>query len=208
MPLRRLALIAALALVAVPAAHADADPASDILYTQRIYLPFFGQKVSPANATALKKVVDEAWSKGYKVKVALIATRNDLGGIFQLWQKPQTYADFLGRELVFLYKGLLITAMPDGIGVYHFKHSVANEKAVVQRIKVGTSADGLANTATLAVAKLAGLKPPPLPNDGGGGGGSGGGTPAWELIVIVGGGVAILAAMLILGPIAYRRRTA
>jgi hypothetical protein len=207
-PLRRLALIAALAsLVAVPAAHADADPASDILYTQRIYLPFFGQKVSDANAAALKKVVDEAWNKGYKVKVALIATRNDLGGIFQLWQKPQTYANFLGRELVFLYKGPLLTVMPDGIGVYHFKHSVAKEKAVIEKIKVAPTADGIANAATLAVAKLAGLKPPPLPNDGGGGGG-GGGTPAWQLIVIVGGGVALLAAMLILGPIAYRRRTA
>ena len=136
MPLRRLALVAVLALLVVPAAHADADPASDILYTQRIYLPFFGEKVSKANAAALKKVVDEAWSKGYKVKVALIATRNDLGGVFQLWEKPQTYADFLGRELIFLYKGPLITAMPNGLGVYHYKHSTSAEKAVVQKIKV------------------------------------------------------------------------
>ena len=45
MPLRRLAAALALALVVVPAAHADADPASDVLYTQRIYLPFFGEKV-------------------------------------------------------------------------------------------------------------------------------------------------------------------
>ena len=131
MPLRRLALVAVLALLVVPAAHADADPASDILYTQRIYLPFFGEKVSKPNAAALKKVVDEAWSKGYKVKVALIATRNDLGGVFQLWEKPQTYADFLGRELIFLYKGPLITAMPNGLGVYHYKHSTSAEEAVV-----------------------------------------------------------------------------
>lgn len=202
MPLRRLALVALVALVAVPTALADADPASDILYTQRIYLPFFGPKVAPANALALKKVVDEAWNKGYKVKVALIATRNDLGGIYQLWQKPQTYADFLGRELVFLYKGPLITVMPNGMGVYHYKHSVSKEKAVVDKIPVGKGADGLANAATLVVAKLAGLKPPPLPHNGGGGGG----TPLWELVVIVAGGVAILAAMLILGPRAYRRR--
>jgi hypothetical protein len=206
-PLRRLALAAVLALLVVPAAHADADPASDILYTQRIYLPFFGEKVSEANAAALKKVVDEAWSKGYKVKVALIATRNDLGGVFQLWEKPQTYANFLGRELIFLYKGPLITAMPNGLGVYHFKHSTAAEKAVVEKIKIDPSADGVANAATLAVARLAGIKPPPLPSAGGGGGGSGG-TPAWQLIVIVVGGVAILAAMLILGPLAWRRRTA
>jgi hypothetical protein len=204
-PLRRLALIAVLALVAVPAAHADADPASDVLYTQRIYLPFFGEMVSKEHAAALKKVVDEAWSKGYKIKVALIATRNDLGGVFQLWEKPQTYADFLGRELVFLYKGKLITVMPNGIGVYQYKQPVTKEKALVETVKVGQGADGIADAATLAVAKLAGLKPPPLPTNGGGGGG---GTPLWELAVIVAGGVAILAAMLVLGPIAYRRRTA
>ena len=195
-----------LALVVVPVAHADADPASDILYTQRIYLPFFGEKVSDANANTLKKVVDQAWNKGYRVKVALIAARNDLGGVFQLWEKPQTYATFLGRELIFLYKGPLITAMPNGLGVYHFKHSTAAEKAVVQKIKVEPGADGVANAATVAVARLAGIKPPPLPNARGAGGG-GGGTPAWQLIVIVVGGVAILAAMLILGPRVWRRRT-
>ena len=203
--LRRLALVAALALLVVPLARADADPASDILYTQRIYLPFFGQKVSPKNATTLKQTVDKAWSKGYKIKVALIATRNDLGGIFQLWQKPQTYADFLGRELVFLYKGKLITVMPDGIGVYQYKTNVSGEKQIVGKIKVDPSADGIANAATLAVAKLAGFKPPPLPKVSGGGSG-GGGTPVWELVVIVVGGLALLAAMLYFGPRAWRRR--
>src|SRR5215204_776909 len=128
--MRRFALVATLALALVPAAYADADPASDILYLQSIYLPFFGEKVSDANAATLKKVVDEAWSKGYKVKVALIANRNDLGGVFQLWEKPQTYADFLGRELVFLYKGKLLTVMPNGIGAYQYKKSVDAEKAV------------------------------------------------------------------------------
>jgi len=203
--LRRLALVAALALVVVPLARADADPASDILYTQRIYLPFFGEKVSPKNATVLKQTVDKAWSKGYKIKVALIATRNDLGGVFQLWQKPQTYADFLGRELVFLYKGKLITVMPDGIGAYQYKTDVSGEKQIVGKIKVDPSADGMANAATLAVAKLAGFKPPPLPSVSGGGSG-GGGTPVWEFVVIVVGGLALLAAMLYFGPRAWRRR--
>jgi hypothetical protein len=203
--LRRLALVAALALVVVPLARADADPASDILYTQRIYLPFFGEKVSPKNATVLKQTVDKAWSKGYKIKVALIATRNDLGGVFQLWQKPQTYADFLGRELVFLYKGKLITVMPDGMGVYQYKTDVSGEKQIVGKIKVDPSADGMANAATLAVAKLAGFKPPPLPSVSGGGSGDGG-TPVWEFVVIAVGGLALLAAMLYFGPRAWRKR--
>jgi hypothetical protein len=205
--LRRLAVVAALALVVVPLARADADPASDVLYTQRIYLPFFGQKVSPAAAKTLKQTVDKAWSKSYKIKVALIATRNDLGGIFQLWRKPQTYADFLGRELVFLFKGQLITVMPDGIGVYQFRTNTSKEKALVQKMKIDPTADGIANAATVAVAKLAGLPVPPLPNPrSGGGGGSSSGTPTWQLLVIVGGGVVILALMLILGPRVWRRR--
>jgi len=149
--------------------------------------------------------VDEAWSKGYKVKVALIANRNDLGGVFQLWEKPQTYADFLGRELVFLYKGKLLTVMPNGIGAYQYKKSVDAEKAVVEKIDVEPGADGVANAATVAVAKLAGLRTPPLPNVGGGRD-SGGGTPMWELVVIVVGGLAILAAMLVLGPRFWRGR--
>lgn len=206
MPLSRLALVALAALVVVPSALADADPASDVLYTQRIYRPFFGQQVDAAHAKPLRKVVDAAWKKGYKVKVALIATRNDLGGIYQLWQKPQTYADFLGRELVFLYKGLLITVMPDGMGVYRYKHSVAEEKGVVKTIPIGTGANGLADSATKAVAKLAGVKEPALPKPSGSGGG--GGTPLWELAVIVAGGIAVLLAMLAFGPRVYRRRHA
>lgn len=206
MPLRRVALVAALALVAVPAARADADPASDVLYTQRIYLPFFGQKVDPAHARALKETVDAAWKKGYPVKVALIATRNDLGGIFQLWRKPQTYADFLGRELVFLYKGPLLTVMPDGMGVYRYKHSVAQEQAAIQGIVVRPGADGLADSANITVAKLAGLPPPKLPSGGEGKSGGGSGTPVWTIAVVIAGGLAILTAMLVLGPMAYRRR--
>jgi hypothetical protein len=201
-PLGRLALVALAALVLAPTALADADPASDVLYTQRIYLPFFGAKVSDEHALALKHVVDAAWKKGYKVKVALIATRNDLGGVYQLWKKPQTYANFLGQELIFLYKRLLITVMPQGMGVYMYKHSVAKEKAQVAEVKIGPGADGLADSATLAVAKLAGLKAPNLPTPKS----KGGGTSAWTLLGIIAGGVVILAAMLFLGPRAYRRR--
>jgi hypothetical protein len=201
-PPRRLVFVALAALVIVPTALADADPASDVLYTQRIYLPFFGAKVSQDHALALKHVVDAAWKKGYKVKVALIATRNDLGGIYQLWQKPQTYADFLGRELVFLYKGLLVTVMPQGMGVYQYKHPVAKEKGVVAKVKIGAGADGLADAASLAVARRAGLKAPNLPSAKSGGGG----TSAWTLLGIIAGGVVILGAMLVLGPRAYRRR--
>ena len=196
-------LLTAVALVAVPAARADADPASDVLYTQRIYLPFFGTKVSPERSEALRQTVAAAWAKGYKVKVALIPGENDLGGVYQLFGKPQTYANFLGRELVFLYKGLLVTVMPQGFGVYQYKKPVAREQAALKAIPIGEGADGLAEAATLGIARLAGVKAAVAEESS-----SGGGTPTWMLAVIVAGGVALLAVMIAFGAILLRRRGA
>jgi hypothetical protein len=203
--LRRLAPLAAVALVCVPAAHADADPASDILYTQRIFLPFFGGKVSAAKAAVLKQVVDDAYKKGFKIKVALIGSANDLGGVYQLFGQPQTYAQFLGRELVFLYKGLLVTVMPQGFGVYQYKKSTASQQATLKTIKIGPGTDGLAAAATQAVAKLAHVKIPSGPSTPAG---KKSGSSNWTLIGILGGGAALLLAMIVLGPMAIRRRRA
>jgi len=201
--LRRLAPLVAIALILIPAAKSDSDPASDILYTQRIYLPFFAGKVSPERGQALKETVDAAWGKGYKVKVALIPGPDDMGGVYQLFGKPQTYADFLGRELVFLYKGLLVTVMPDGFGVYQYKHPVASQQAALKGIAIDEGPDGLAEAATLGVARLAHVKAA-VPQASS----SGGGTPTWALAVIVAGGVALLAVMIAFGTILLRRRRA
>lgn len=205
MLLRRLAPLAAVALVCIPAAHADADPASDILYTQRIFLPFFGGKVSPDKAAILKQVVDDAYKKGFKIKIALIGAANDLGGVYQLFGQPQSYAEFLGRELVFLYKGLLVTVMPQGFGVYQYKKSTAPEQAALKTIKIGPGTDGIADAATQAVGKLAHVKVPsgpPAPA------GKKSGSSNWMLIGILVGGAALLLAMIVLGPMAIRRRRA
>jgi len=200
--LRRLAPLAAVALVCVPAARADADPASDILYTQRIFLPFFGGKVSPDKAAVLRQAVDEAYKKGYKIKVAIIGAANDLGGVYQMFGQPQTYAQFLGQELVFLYKGVLVTVMPQGFGVFHYKHSVAKEQAALKGITIGSGTDGLADAATQAVAKLAHVKVPAgAPTST-----KKSGSSSWTLIAILGGGAALLLAMIVLGPMAIRRR--
>jgi hypothetical protein len=201
--LRRLAPALVAALVIVPAAHADADPASDVLYTQRIYLPFFGGRVSPDRAEALRRAVEAAWAKGFKIKVALIPGEQDLGGVYQLFGKPQTYADFLGRELVFLYKGLLITVMPQGLGVYQYERSVKREQAVLNEVSVPSGADGLAEAAIVAVGKLAGLRTHQylVPAKK-----SSSGTPVWALALIAAGGAALLAAMVVLGPRVVRRR--
>jgi len=196
-------LVAAVALVAVPAALADADPASDILYTQRIYLPFFSGKVSPERSEALRKTVAAAWEKGYKVKVALIPGPDDLGGVYQLFGEPQKYADFLGRELVFLYKSLLLTVMPQGFGVYQYKKPVARQQAALKGIAIGEGPDGLADAANVGVARLAGVRAA-VPSKSS----SDGGTATWMIAVIVAGGVALLAVMIAFGTILLRRRGA
>jgi len=202
--LRRVApLVGIIALVAVPAARADADPASDILYTQRIYLPFFAGRVSPEHAQTLKRVVEDAWAKGYQVKVALIPGDKDLGGVYQLFGKPQEYANFLGRELIFLYKGRLFVVMPQGFGVYRYQKPVAREQAQVSSVPIGAGPDGLADAASLAVAKLAGLPPPDIAASGGS---SSGGTPAWQLAVIAVVGALLLGAMAAFTMLVVRRR--
>jgi hypothetical protein len=52
--------------------------------------------------------------------VAVISEPSDLGLIQSLWQKPQTYAEFLGKELFQFghYTGTLVVSMPNGFGVY------------------------------------------------------------------------------------------
>ena len=206
MLLRRLApLVGILALAVVPAARADADPASDILYTQRIYLPFFGGKVSPEHAQTLKGVVDDAWTKGYQIKVALIPDEQDLGGVYQLFGQPQKYAEFLGRELIFLFKGRLLVVMPQGFGVYHYQQSVTDEQAAVKGIPIGPERDGLADAASLAVAKLAGLPKPDIAASTSSSSDSSG-TPAWEIAVIAVGGALLVGAMVAFGVLVLRRR--
>jgi hypothetical protein len=64
---------------AVPsAAQADADPASDYLYTTNVFLPLT-TKVSPQLARELRVATAAAAKAGNPIRVALIATSTDLG---------------------------------------------------------------------------------------------------------------------------------
>jgi len=102
---RRLLALAALALGA-PVAHANGDPASDVLLQTRIYFPT--QRVSVDEAKKLHDIVDSANAKGYAIRVALIRDQTDLGVVPNLLNQPQKYAEFLGPEIRFAYKGDLL----------------------------------------------------------------------------------------------------
>ncbi len=113
---RRIAVAAALLLLCAPSiARANGDPASDYLLVQSVFLPF-NTKIDP-NATAdLSDTIREADAAGFRIKVAVIGTRYDLGTAFSLYNKAQKYSEFLGLELSFQYRDRLLVVMPNGFG--------------------------------------------------------------------------------------------
>jgi hypothetical protein len=188
------ALLVLLALLVPAAARADGDPASDYLVSQPLFTPY-DVKLPPASVEQLTTILKEAKAKGYEVRVALIATRYDLGSVPSLFGKPQAYAEFLHQEIRFVYKGPLLIAMPDGYGYYEpgKKHT-----SVVSWPKPSTQPD-LARAAVPIVqllAKTHGVQVaiPPL---------AGGHGTSDRIPIAVG---AVLVAAVVLGAFTLRRR--
>jgi hypothetical protein len=153
---RAIALAAAVAIVAlrVPAAGADGDPASDMLLGQSVFFPW--QAPSRPARLALEQSVDDVYAHGNRIKVALIYDETDLGSIPSLFGHPGDYAQFLGIELGHWYVGPLLVVMPAGFGIYDGGRSTAVEAAILRALHVdATSPDGLAQSATAAVQRLA-----------------------------------------------------
>ena len=166
---RGLAIFAALlaAATTASAARADGDPASDVLPTDSVYFPI--NAPSQDAQTALTSAVNAVYSNGNRVKVAVIATPEDLGAIPSLMNKPDDYARFLGQELEGFYIGPLLIVMPSGWGVYDGGRPVSAENGVLSGMSVnGSSVDNLVRSATSAVQRLdsagalksADIKPP------------------------------------------------
>jgi hypothetical protein len=123
---RKSLLVAALAAsamtIAAPVARADVDPASDVLLLQDVFVPYH-PKVCSAAANALRDLAKQSKKAGYRVRVAIIGSRKDLGGAPQLFNKPKAYAIFLGSELGvyggsnFTGKLALLVVMPAGVAL-------------------------------------------------------------------------------------------
>jgi hypothetical protein len=149
----RVLIALALALVLTPLAAADGDPASDVLVTQNVFFPY--PTPSGSSTSSLSGAVESAYAKGYRVKVAVIATQNDLGSVPSLFGKPQEYAQFLGQELQSYYVGPLLIVMPSGFGIYDGGRTTAAEEKVLARLHVsGSSGDQLTLSAASAVKSL------------------------------------------------------
>jgi hypothetical protein len=199
-------VLAAVALVAVPAARADADPASDYLLGQSTFIPP-DDGIPPAYAKQLIATVREAKARGYTIRVALIGSRYDMGAVTILYRRPKEYARFLGQELSLVYKKRLLVVMPNGLAVSRHGKAVPGEQAVVDRIPPpGTNGTALASTATGAVIRLAaaaGVIVPEQPLAAAGRGAPGSSTSRDRITIAV---AALAAALLVALGLLYRRR--
>ncbi|MGH2869510.1 MAG: hypothetical protein ACRDNK_18345 [Solirubrobacteraceae bacterium] len=113
-----IACVATLALLVAGApgtAQADGDPASDVLTSQSLFLPQ-DSRASVRQQAELSALLVEAQRRRFPLRVAIIASRADLGSVGELWRRPQSYARFLGQELSLVYHGSLLVAMPNGFG--------------------------------------------------------------------------------------------
>jgi hypothetical protein len=163
-------LLALGAFAALPAgARADADPPSDILLLQDVYAPF-QPKLPVSLEQQLTALTAKAKKAGFPIKVAIIGSALDLGGVPGYYGKPQPYAQFLYSEITQpTGKQTLLVVMPAGIGLVNPPKGGAD---AISGLKVPPQAksDQLATIAIQAVRKLAAAAGKPV---GGGGGGSG-----------------------------------
>lgn len=85
-------------LVIAPAAAADGDPASDVLLYQQVYLPY-GQVLPVRLSDNVQQVAANANAASFPVRLAVIASEDDLGAAVAMFGHPQQYARFLYKEL-------------------------------------------------------------------------------------------------------------
>jgi hypothetical protein len=195
---RLFVLVAALALLVPAAARANGDPASDVLLTDQVFLPFEAP-ISKSAQDDLRKTVAEANKKGFKLRVALIAFTSDLGTATALWRHPQDYSEFLGKEIAFVYTGPLLISMPSGFGFYNEGKPVASEKQALAKVQPGQVPTALAESTTAAVRALAAAKGITLPKPSSG-------SSATHDRLILGAAVAAFVLILLFPARLLRRR--
>jgi hypothetical protein len=197
-----LALLASFAALAAPhPAAADGDPASDVLLTRPVFVPY-GAPVSAPLTQQLETTIARARRAGYAIRVAVIASPYDLGAVSSLYGKPQEYAKFLSSELTFLYHGRLLIVMPQGFGYYDSGGRHGPELRLLQGVKPGRGSDRLVAAATQAVARLAratghSVTVPPVASERHGHG---------RVLLLAGGLVAAAILAFALGLVVWLRR--
>jgi hypothetical protein len=154
---RRAAVLAALGVfLALPgSALANGDPASDYLLVRDTFLPFT-TGIDKGAVERLDETIKAANKAGYKIKAAMILAPTDLGTAFSLFRQPQRYAQFLGLELSFVYRGRLLVVMPNGFGYSVNGNPDPKSSRVLERQPPpGADATKEVEAATVAIRRLA-----------------------------------------------------
>jgi len=193
------ALSVALAALA-SSALADADPASDVLLAQDAFFPY-QPAVSHGLENGMNAVLRSAKKAGLPLKVAVIGSREDLGAIPDFFGHPQSYAEFLDKEISYNNRPPLLVVMPAGFGVV-----AAGPTGALAAIRVDTrhGSNGLVRSgieAVLALVRARGsvVPAPATPPSSS----TGGGPPAAVLFAIP---VVLLVLLGVVGLLRGRRR--
>jgi hypothetical protein len=118
-----------------PAARADGDPASDVLVYQPVFFPY--RPAPQALRRRLTGLVRSANQQGYRIRIAIVQSRRDLGSVPTLFGAPSVYARFLSSELSSIWRDRVLVVMPDGYGLAQDAHLVRSASGV-ERIKAST----------------------------------------------------------------------
>jgi hypothetical protein len=188
-PAGLIVLAALVSALAVPAAWANGDPASDILPFKTVFLSS-QEPGSTQSGQDLLALTALAAKKKHPIRVAVIYQQADLGLIQSLWRKPQTYANFLGKELVTFgrYHGTLLVAMPNGYGLFGPGATAKAKRRLAGSQPGNGSLEDLGAKSATAVVALAAANGVTLPAPK-----HGSGTPAWLIVLGVLAGAALLA---------------
>ena len=198
---RRVALgllvIASTVVTSAGLARADGDPASDVLVSQNVFVPWDASATAGEQAR-LEAVLAAATRRGYPIRVALIGSSSDLGSVTALWRQPQNYAHFLWQELSLAVRARVLVVMPNGFGLYATGGQLRSEHAALAATGRAASGAGLATIAVIAVRNLAAASGHPLPAAALGSAASVARSPASDdtvswIVFAVGAGLIVLA---------------
>ena len=204
------ACLAAVAAASAPAppANADGDPCSDFLLSQPLCWPL--NRPSQPQIDRVAKTLQYAAKKGFLVRVAVIASKQDLGSNPEYFGLPEPYAKLLAAEVQFAYKGRILTVMQKGYGIRnHNKPDPAEAKVLGHVPKpADDQPDTLMASANEAIRKLAaasGVKVPefkvqasssPPVSTNTDGSSSSSGTSTRTFLLLLAGGLVVLAAVI------------
>ena len=196
--------VAALAVLHLPAALADGDPASDVLLGADVFYPY--EPVAHPLTVTLSSEVAQARKLKAPIKVAVIPTAVDLGTITALYGQPQNYANFLAQEISFVGKTPLLIVMSNGYGTNDIPPVAAAAVKALPK-PAGKSADDLARAAIVAVRTILAAEGDPIGSAAGGGSSSGSGSRSSTVLAI---GLSVAAGLAAAAIVAarLRRRTA